>query len=127
MPRSHAPWPLRLLCVAGLVLALAGCPTGGVSTPLNVDTVTFDQTVVQPGETIAITASASGGEGLSYSWSAEAGTFSDAGASETSWTAPEVAQLVRLELTVADNEERTISVGFDLVVGAGIDHDGDGY
>ncbi|MCO4769768.1 MAG: hypothetical protein KDA24_07025 [Deltaproteobacteria bacterium] len=126
MQRTIASWPLSLLAV-GVLLSATGCPTGGVSTPLNIDTVTLEQTVIQPGETIAIVASASGGEGLSYTWAAEAGELSAASAAETTWTAPEVAQLVRLDLTVADADDRSVSIGFDLVVGAGIDHDGDGY
>ena len=124
LDRTGLP-PLALL----FSLLLAGCPTGGVSTPINIDSVSLSQTVVQPGETITIVASATGqdGEDLSYAWTADAGELSAASASETTWTAPDVAQLVRLELVVSGDEDRDASVGFDLVVGTGIDHDGDGY
>jgi hypothetical protein len=127
MPQSLRSASVRLLAVVGWVIAAAGCPAGGIDTPLNIDRVTLSQTVVQPGETIDISAEASGGEGLQFGWTAEAGELSAAGSAATSWTAPDIAQLVRLELTVSDDQERSVSVGFDLVVGTGIDHDGDGY
>lgn len=127
MSRLARTSPSGLLLALSVLVALSGCPGSGVTTPLNIDKVTFDQTVVQPGETIAIAAEASGAESLSYSWDAEAGEVADSGAAATTWTAPEVAQLVKLTLTVSDNEDRSVRVSFDLVVGVGIDHDGDGY
>jgi hypothetical protein len=82
-----------LLLALSVLVALSGCPGSGVSTPLNIDKVTIDQTVVQPGETVAIAAEASGAESLAYLWEVEAGELAEAGSSATSWTAPENAQL----------------------------------
>ncbi len=126
MHRSFAFVRLLLLCMGALLVA---CPTGGITTPLNIDQLSFSQTVVLPGETIDISATATGGEGvdISYAWTAEAGELADGSSAATTWTAPEVAQLVKITITVTDSLERSVWVGIDIVVGTGIDHDGDGY
>ena len=121
----HPRFTLLTMLAFGLVAV--GCPAGPPAEPLTISFLEFEQTVVRPGATIAILAEATGGDGSpSYEWTAEAGTLADAGAAETTWTAPEVTQLVKLTITASAGEETAV-VNVDIVVGPGIDHDGDGF
>ena len=122
--------PLLLLtCLVALLLplALAGCPPVIAPPALQVVGVTYSQTVVLPGETITMAATASLEEGVSFSWAADAGEFVDAAAASVQWTAPGVEQLVAVTVTVTASEERSDTHTIDLVVGYGVDHDGDGF
>jgi hypothetical protein len=122
--------PLRLLLLPFLLLCLAltGCPTEPVTLPLQISLVTFTHTVVLPGETItmAITVDNAVGD-AHFEWAADAGEFATPGQAETEWTAPDVEQLVAVSVIVTDEDERTVRHEIDLVVGFGIDHDGDGF
>lgn len=86
-----------------------------------VDSVVSSSAQVAPGGTISVVATAhdpNSGDVLTYKWSAGAGTFSDASASNTSWTAPSKAGTYPLTLTVTDQQNATTSIQLQIVVAA---------
>ncbi len=113
------------LCLA-LAFALAGCEVPETITPLEITQVSFSQVVVLPGETITMEVSTAGADSPSIEWVADAGELSDPAAASTDWTAPGTVQLVAVTVTVSAGEQ-TVVHNTDLVVGYGIDHDGDGF
>ena len=118
---------LLLLPLALLSLALSGCPTEVPPPPLLITQVSFTNTVVLPGETITMEVTVEGAQGdPAFEWLAEAGELSAPAAASTDWTAPDVEQLVAVSVTVTDGD-RTAEHNIDLVVGYGLDHDGDGF
>lgn len=121
---------------AASVLALAACPTDSLVDPLRISEVHFEQTIVSPGQTIEISAAITGefDGSPTIEWSVDAGTLSVVDALTTTWTAPETNQLVAIQLLVSvgqpgleEGEVSTRAFITDLIVGTGIDHDGDGY
>ncbi len=123
-------------CLTAIAMASlgAGCPTDVLVDPLRISEVHFEQTVVAPGQTIAISAAVSGefDGSPTIEWSVDAGELSVTDALETTWTAPETNQLVAIQLVVTVNqpgleEPNQRAFETDLIVGTGIDHDGDGY
>ncbi len=125
------PSPLRSLGLVALTLlfafATAACEPGSSYQYLRVVQVSFTNTVVNAGETITLSAVVEGTDSPSYVWSAEAGEFATPAEVGTDWTAPETEQLVQVTLTVSDTNERTTAFSIDIVVGSGVDHDGDGF
>ena len=117
------------------LMASTGCPEDQLVDPLRISAVHFEQTVVAPGQTIAISAVVTGEiEGdASVTWSVDAGELSSTDTLETTWTAPETNQLVAITLLVSadqpgfENNPNERQFETDLIVGTGIDHDGDGY
>ena len=120
---------LFLLCLvaAPLSVSLSGCPVEVPPPALQITGVSYTNTVVLPGETISMSATVNLEDDVTWSWTSDAGEFTAADASETSWTAPGVEQLVAVTLTVTASGERSDVHAIDLVIGYGIDHDGDGY
>ncbi|MBM3204216.1 hypothetical protein FJZ55_09985, partial [Candidatus Woesearchaeota archaeon] len=129
MHRAFRPRALPVLLAALPLSCLAACPPPTVVQPIQITEVSYSQTIVLPGETISIAATATGADSLSYAWSTEndVGTFGDPSAAGTTWTAPLQEQLVELRLLVTASEERSAEHRADLLVGVGRDHDGDGF
>jgi len=94
---------------------------------LRIVQVSFTNTVILPGETISIAVTVEGSDSVTYQWQADAGVFSADTAASTDWTAPELEQLVAITLAVTADDGRATSFATDLVVGTGVDHDGDGF
>jgi hypothetical protein len=103
--------------------------------PLRITEVHFEQTVVAPGQTITISAVLTGefDGSPTIEWAVDAGELSSTNTLETTWTAPETNQLVAISLLVSvdqpgyeDNPNQS-AFETDVIVGTGIDHDGDGY
>ena len=123
------------LIAAATAVSLAGCPDNEILVdPLRIAEVHFEQTVVAPGQTIAISAVITGefDGSPTVEWSVDAGELSVTDALETTWTAPDTNQLVAIQLVVSVDQEgledpNTRAFETDLIVGTGIDHDGDGF
>ena len=116
--------PLSLLLAAAL--ALAGCEVATPVVPLEITQVSFSQVVVLPGETITMSVTTAGPESPSFEWTADAGELAVPAAATTEWIAPGTEQLVAVSVTVTAGDQRVVH-NTDLVVGYGIDHDGDGF
>jgi len=116
----------RLLTCCALLL-LAACGTAVPAPDLLITQISFSQTVVLPGETVEMSAVVEGADDAVYAWTVEAGELSDPGAATTSWTAPDQQRLVKVTLVVTASDDREASHETDVVVGVGIDHDGDGF
>ncbi|MEE2828796.1 MAG: MopE-related protein [Myxococcota bacterium] len=121
--RNH----LRIALLLLLVLTVGpGCPLVNPGEVLNITQVSFTHTVVLPGETITMVVETSGPSEVEFEWTAEAGELSSSATAETQWTAPENEQLVAVRVVVRSGEQ-SVEHGLDLVVGYGVDHDGDGF
>ncbi len=125
-PRYVSEVALSVLWAFSL-LSLGGCPEPVSEEPLRIVQMTFSNTVVLPGETISMSATVEGADSVTYEWQADAGELSAASSASTEWTAPELEQLVAVRLLVAAEDGRSTSFAADLVVGTGLDHDGDGF
>ena len=108
-------------------LALSGCESVVSEVPLRIVQVSFTNTVILPGETISIAVTVEGSDEVDYQWQADAGEFTASTASATDWTAPELEQLVAISVSATASDGRSTSFATDVVVGTGIDHDGDGF
>ena len=118
------------VALSGLFLScslLLGCEQPEAEVPLRIVQVSFTNTVILPGETISMAAIVEGSDSVSYRWEADAGEFSSPAAESTDWAAPGLEQLVAVTLSVTADDGRATSFSTDLVVGTGIDHDGDGF
>jgi hypothetical protein len=115
-----------LLAAVLLPIGLAGCPAPVPDPVIAVTHVEYTNTVVLPGETITMLAEATGADSLDFLWESDAGEFTTPGQASTDWTAPPVEQLVAVKVTASagDNSD---ALTVDLLVGYGLDHDGDGY
>ncbi len=111
-----------------LLIGLLGCVTEVPIPPVLITVVNFSQTLVAPGEMVTIHAEASGGEGdLTFTWTVDAGSLSVPAGPDTVWTAPESLEVVGVTLVVTDGAEDEATFSTDLLVGVGVDHDGDGF
>jgi len=121
---------LLAVALSGLFLsciALSGCEQPEAEVPLRIVQVSFTNTVVIPGETITMGVVVEGSDVVTYQWQVDAGELSAPTAASTDWTAPGLEQLVAITLNVTADDGRATSFSTDLVVGTGIDHDGDGF
>jgi len=118
------------LCLLLLLLVmpavLAGCPAEIPPPALLITQVSYTNTVVLPGETITMAVEVSGADDPDYAWTADAGDLSTPGQASTDWTAPDVEQLVAVNVVVTAGD-REVQHHIDLLVGYGKDHDGDGF
>ena len=72
-----------------------------------------------PGQIVAITVSAhdpNAGDTLTYTWTASGGSFDDASAATTNWTAPASDGVQTLQIVVADQKGATATMSFPLDV-----------
>jgi len=134
---SARVWLATAVTLAGISLLLASpsCGSGGVSlAPPSVTALHIETTNVTPGLTIAMEVEAVGAGSLSYEWTsawdderdADSGEFTEPSAAATTWTAPFEEGTVQLSISVlAAGGLATMSI--DVVVGPGVDGDGDGY
>ncbi len=121
----------------GALLLVFGAPScesqiaeadGPVITGMNIES-----TNVTSGVRIDISAEAVGTGALSYGWVAEradggdGGDFADPEESATEWTAPFEEGAVLLRVTVRDARGASASRAVPVLVGAGVDGDGDGF
>jgi hypothetical protein len=83
-----------------------------------ISSVVLTSNVVQPGESLFLTASAydANGDALSFSWTGAAGSFGSSHSDSTSWTAPSFVGTQRLRLEVTDSKGTSASVSFDVYV-----------
>ena len=105
---------------AGAVLSLLtfGCEKEkiievGVESPVQV-AVQASPSAVDTGQevTVSATVTAPNPAGLTFSWTADGGSFADSGADTTTWTAPDTAGLYNISFVATDN----VNVGQATVV-----------
>ncbi len=120
-------WKLALLMLGllALVLPIAACDDDddevsgpGGSQPL-VSEITASQEIVAQGGTVNISVNAAG-ENLVYLWTADAGSFQDASASSTVWTAPDQPGVYLLTVTVRGSGNLTASASIAIGVEIGL-------
>ncbi len=82
------------------------------------DSLVLSDSQVAPTNEVAIAATASDpdGEPLVYAWTATCGTFSDAAASNTTWTAPETTGACTLTISATDPHTASATLSFDIDV-----------
>lgn len=88
-----------------------------------IDAIAASSQGVKPGGTIAlsVTAHDPDGDGLSYTWTSEAGEFAHPSASATGWTAPPSAGTYELNIRVADPAGLSAELVLEIVVAAHFD------
>jgi hypothetical protein len=121
-------WKLAILMLGllALVLPIVACDDddeNGVGGPGGyqplVSQVTASQEIVAQGGTVNVSVSASG-ENLVYLWTADAGSFQDASASSTVWTAPDQPGVYLLTVTVRGSGNLTASASIAIGVEIGL-------
>ncbi|MBN8231857.1 kelch-like protein [Corallococcus macrosporus] len=86
----------------------------------SINSVVASVSTVAPGGSVYITANVTDpGDTLTYSWSAQAGTFTSPTGTATSWTAPGTEGPVEFMLTVTDSHGASASISFTLTVSSG--------
>ena len=94
---------------------------GTFNFPPRIDRAAADASHVAPGATLRLSAEASDpnpGDALSFRWTATAGSFSDATAASTAWTAPVTEGLQTVTLTVSDSHGASTSLDLEVHVGS---------
>ncbi len=119
---------MMLLALVALNLSFVGCGDDdddgpvGVADPAIKVTITATPSTTDTGMKVAVSAAAvvsdpSKLDGLVYQWLSAAGSFSDASAESTSWTAPDSAGLFTVTVTVTNGDDVGIDTK-DIIVGA---------
>jgi hypothetical protein len=87
-----------------------------------IDSLVASPTTVQTGDSLSLTAAVhdpNSGDTLTLAWTATSGTFSDATAATSSWTAPSTLGIQTLTLTVTDSQGVAVSVSVAINVVSG--------
>ena len=88
-----------------------------------IDSLVSSSTSVQAGSALSLTASVhdpNAGDTFTLAWTATRGTFSDATAATTSWTAPSSIGVQTLTLTVTDSRGSAASISLTINVVSGV-------
>ena len=96
---------------------LSACPQEPPpDNPPSISDITATKQIVNFGESITLTCIATDpdGDSLTYSWNASSGTLGSTNGASVQWTAPDIETEIRIDVTISDGNENSVS-GFRYI------------